>query len=106
MWFAPSLYTWDRNGVAVIKFAVFCTVGNLDRCTPVCKLHVAFKIPYVYNYISKLCRTSAEVILNHVNPNVHGTGQGEANHRKYRRLKLGTSQAYDHSANCTFRVVK
>jgi hypothetical protein len=36
----------------------------------------------------KLCRTKAEVILNHVNPHVGGTGQGEASHRKYKRLKL------------------
>jgi hypothetical protein len=25
--------------------------GNLDTCTPVRELHVAFKIPYVYDYI-------------------------------------------------------
>jgi hypothetical protein len=40
----------------------------------------------------------AEVILNHVNPNVHDTVQGEARHRKYKRLKLGGGQAYDRSA--------
>jgi hypothetical protein len=52
------------------------TTGNLDRCTPVRELHVAFKIPYVYNYIIKLCRTHTEVNLNHINPNVHDTGKG------------------------------
>jgi hypothetical protein len=65
---------------------------------------VAFKIPYVYDFITKLCGTQAEVILNHVNPKVHGIGQGEARHRKYKRLKLGSSQAYDHSADYSFRV--
>jgi hypothetical protein len=60
---------------------------------------VAFKIPYVYEYITELCRTEAEVILNHVNPNVRGTGQVEAMHRKYTRLKLGGGQAEDRSAN-------
>jgi hypothetical protein len=32
---------------------------------------------------------------------VHGTGQGEAMHRKYeyKRLKLGGGQAYDRSAD-------
>jgi hypothetical protein len=40
----------------------------------------------VYDYITKLFRTQAEVILNHVNPNVPGIGQGEAGHRKYKRL--------------------
>jgi hypothetical protein len=68
-----------------------CAIGNLDRCTPVCELHVAIKIYYTYDYITELCRTQAEVILNYINPNVHGTGQGEARHRKYeyKRLKLG-----------------
>jgi hypothetical protein len=48
----------------------------------------------VYDHISKLCRIQTEVILNHVNPSVRGTGQGEARHRKYKRLKLGSGQAY------------
>jgi hypothetical protein len=62
-------------------------------------MQVAFKIPYVYNYITKLCRTQAEVILTRVHPNVRGIGQGEARHRKYKRLKLGCGQAYNHSAD-------
>jgi hypothetical protein len=49
----------------------------------------------VYDYITKLFRTQVEVILNHRNPNLLGTGQGEAMHRKYNRLKLGGGQAYD-----------
>jgi hypothetical protein len=49
----------------------------------------------VYNYITKLCRIQAEITLNHVNPNVCGTGQGESRHRKYMRLKPGGGQAYD-----------
>jgi hypothetical protein len=57
---------------------VLCATGNLYRSTPVRKLHVAFKIPYVYDYITKLCRTQAEVIPNDVNTNVRGIGQGEA----------------------------
>jgi hypothetical protein len=72
-------------------------IGNPDRCTSVCELIVAFKIPYVYDYISKLCRTQAEVTLNHVNPNVRGTGQEEAGHRKYKRIELDSGQAYDRS---------
>jgi hypothetical protein len=46
---------------------------------------VAFKIPYVYDHITKSCRKQAEVIHNHLNPNMHATGQGEAMHRKYKR---------------------
>jgi hypothetical protein len=65
--------------------------GNLDRCTPVWELQVAFEIPYMYDCITKLCRTQAEVIPNHVNPNVHGLEQGEARQRK--RQKLGDRPA-------------
>jgi hypothetical protein len=60
---------------------------------------VDFKIPYVYDYMTKLCRTQADVILNHANPNVCGTGQGEARHRKYKRLKLGGGQVYGRSTD-------
>jgi hypothetical protein len=35
------------------------------------------------------------------NRNVHGTGEGEGRHRKYKRLKLGGGQAYDHSNDST-----
>jgi hypothetical protein len=48
---------------------------------------------------------TAEIILNHVNTNLHGIGQGKARHWKYKRLKLGGGQAYNCSADCTFRVV-
>jgi hypothetical protein len=40
---------------------VFRAIGNLDRCILVFELHVSFKIPYVYDYITKLCRTQTEV---------------------------------------------
>jgi hypothetical protein len=61
-------------------------------------LHLVFKIPYVYDYITKLCRGQAEVILNHENPNICAIGQGEARHRKHKRLKLGGGQVYDRSS--------
>jgi hypothetical protein len=78
---------------------VLHATGNLDRCPPISELHVVFKMPCVYDYITKLSRTQAEVILNHVNPDVCDTGQGEAMHRKYRRIKLGGGQTYDSSAD-------
>jgi hypothetical protein len=78
---------------------VLCAMGSINRCTPVHRLHVVFKIPYMYDYITKVCRTQAEVALNHLNLNVHGIGQGEARHRKYKRLKLGVGQAYDPSVD-------
>jgi hypothetical protein len=78
---------------------VLRATGNRDRRTLVRELHVAFKIPYVYDYITKLCRTQAEVIRKYENPNVRGTGQREAIYRKYKRLRLGGGQAYDRSAD-------
>jgi hypothetical protein len=57
---------------------VLRTIGNHPRSTSVRDLRVAFKIPYVYDYITKLCRQQAEVIQNHDNENVRNIGQGEA----------------------------
>jgi hypothetical protein len=58
---------------------------------------------YMYIYIDtiyiKLYRQQAEVIQNHENEHVSGIGQGEARHRKNKRLKLGGGQAYDCSSD-------
>jgi hypothetical protein len=76
--------TWDYAADAHLlkpqrlQNRVLRAIENLDRCTSVRELYVAFKIPYVYDCITKLCRTQADVILNLVNPNVLGTRQGEA----------------------------
>jgi hypothetical protein len=43
------------------------TIGNFPRRTPVRELHKAFNIPYIYDYITKLCRQEAKVIQNHGN---------------------------------------
>jgi hypothetical protein len=77
---------------------VLRTIGNFPRSTPVCDLHMALNLPYVYNYITKLCRQQAEVIQKHENEYVNSIRQ-EARHRKYMRLQLGGSQAYDHSSD-------
>jgi hypothetical protein len=76
---------------------VFRTIGNFSWRTPVREMHMAFHLPYVYDYVTKLCRQQAEIILNHDNDNVSYIGHGEARHRKYKRLKLGGRQAYDRS---------
>jgi hypothetical protein len=60
---------------------------------------MAFHLPYVYDYMTKLCRQQATIILNHNNENVLYIGQSEARHRKYKRLKLGGGQAYDRSSD-------
>jgi hypothetical protein len=74
-------------------------VQPVYRRTSVRELHLAFKILYVYDYVTKLCKKQAELILNHANPNVRDIGQGEARDRKYKKFKLGGCKAYDRSAD-------
>jgi hypothetical protein len=78
---------------------VLRTIGNFARRTPVREMHMAFHFSYVYDYMIKLCKQQAEVILNHENENARYIGQGEARHRKCKRLKLGGGQAYDRSSD-------
>jgi hypothetical protein len=80
---------------------VLRTIGNFPRHTPILDLHMASKLLYIYDYITKLCRQQAEVIQNHENANVRNIEQGEPRHRKYKRLKLGGCQAYDRSSDLT-----
>jgi hypothetical protein len=51
---------------------VLRTIGNFPRRTPFRDLHTAFNLPYVYDYITKLCRRQAEVIQNY--ENIRGIG--------------------------------
>jgi hypothetical protein len=57
---------------------VLRTIGNFPRGTPVRGLHRAFNIPYICDYITKLCRQQAQVIQNHGNSNIPNIGQCEA----------------------------
>jgi hypothetical protein len=77
---------------------VLRTIGNFPRPTPVREMHMVFHSLYVHDYMTKLCRRRAEVILNHGNKNVRNIGQGENRIRKYKRLKLGGGQAYNRSS--------
>jgi hypothetical protein len=58
-------------------------------------MHISFKIPYIYDFITKLCKQQAQVIRRHENIHIRNIGQGEARHRKYKKLKHGGGQAYD-----------
>jgi hypothetical protein len=78
---------------------VLRSTGNFPWRTPVRELNKAFSIPYVYDYMTKLSRQQAKVILNYENPNVRNIGQGEARQRKCKRLKLGGGEAYDLSSD-------
>jgi hypothetical protein len=55
-----------------------CATGNFNRRASVREFHLDFKIPYVYNYVKKLCRKQAEAIQNHLNPNLRAFRQEEA----------------------------
>jgi hypothetical protein len=48
-----------------LQTKVLLTIDYFPRRTPVRDMHVAFKIPYVYDVITKLCRKEAEVMQNH-----------------------------------------
>jgi hypothetical protein len=61
---------------------VLRTIGNYPRRKPVSDMHLAFQIPYIYDYITKLCMQKAEVIQNHDNENVRTIGQSEVRHRR------------------------
>jgi hypothetical protein len=64
------------------------TTDNFPRRTPVHDLHMAPNLPYVYDYITELCRQQAEVIQNHENKYVRSIAQGEVRHIKKRGLNL------------------
>jgi hypothetical protein len=44
-----------------LKNKVLRTIGTFPRRTSVRDMHVAFQIPYVYDFITKTCRQQAEV---------------------------------------------
>jgi hypothetical protein len=77
---------------------VLHNIDNLPRRTLVRDMHVAFQIPYVYDYITKLCRRQAEIVHKHENDNVRNNGQGETPPRKHKRLKLGGRHLFDRSS--------
>jgi hypothetical protein len=56
---------------------VLHTIGHYPWSTSVRDLHMTFKIPYVYDYITKLCKQQAKVIQYHDNENVRNIGQSE-----------------------------
>jgi len=58
---------------------VLCTIGKLSRRTSTSAFHLAFQIPYVYDYITKICRKQAEVIQNHDNVNFRNIGKTKPN---------------------------
>jgi hypothetical protein len=60
---------------------------------------MSFIIPYIYDFITKLCKHQAEVTQNYENDNVNNFGQDEAIHRNYMRLNFGGGQAYNRASD-------
>jgi hypothetical protein len=56
-----------------LQITVLRTTGNFPTGTSVRDLDMAFKLPYIYDYIKKLCRQQAEVIENHKNAKIFAT---------------------------------
>jgi hypothetical protein len=54
-----------------------CTTHKFPKDTAVCEFHMAFQVPYIYDYITNLYRQQAEIIQKHENENVHDIGKGE-----------------------------
>jgi hypothetical protein len=75
----PVPPTWEYAADAQLWNSSVCrrvlrAIGDLEKRTPLREMHMAFKIAYVYDYITKLCRMQVEVIRNHRNPIVRGIG--------------------------------
>jgi hypothetical protein len=58
---------------------------------------MVFKLPYIYDYITKLCRQQAEVIQNYKNANVPNIGQNEHRQSNYKGLIFAGGEAYERS---------
>jgi hypothetical protein len=56
---------------------------------------MAFNLPYMYDYKTKLCRQETEVIQNNENERVCSIGQDGAKRRKCKGLTHSGGQAYN-----------
>jgi hypothetical protein len=93
--FVADTHLWKLQR---LQNRVLRAIGDLDRRTLVRDLHVAFKIPYVYDYITKLCgwqqkpskitKTQMYVQLDREKPYTENTW-----------VKLGGGQAYHCSSD-------
>jgi hypothetical protein len=81
-----------------LRNKVLRNIDNFPRRTSVRDMHVTFHVPYLYDYITELCRRQAEITHNHENENGRNIGQNKTPHRKYKKLKLGGGHLYDCSS--------
>jgi hypothetical protein len=50
-----------------VQNKVLRTTVNFPRCMPIRDIGTAFNLPYVYDYVTKLCRQHEEFIQDHEN---------------------------------------
>jgi hypothetical protein len=50
--------------IAASQNKIVRTIHNLPSLTPTRDFHMAFKITYLYDFVTKLCRQQATVTLN------------------------------------------
>jgi len=79
----------------LLQNKVLRLIGGLSRRKLTHHMHVALQSPYIYDFIPKICRKPAEVPQSHDNKIVRSIGNGEAQKRIYKRMKLGGDQAYN-----------
>jgi hypothetical protein len=81
-----------------LQNTVHCTIDKLSKTfTDHREIHVVFSIPYIYGFITRLCRQQADVIRNHENAYIGRIGINAVAHRKGKRLKLCGGRAYNSS---------
>jgi hypothetical protein len=59
-------------------------------------MHVAFQVPYVYNYIQKICRRQAKIIHNHEDENVCNMDKVKPHTENIRGLNFAAVSVLDY----------
>jgi hypothetical protein len=63
-------------------------VGKFPRNNLIRDIHTSFQIPYIYNFITKLCKQQAKVIQHHENIHVRNIGKEKPGIENIRDLNL------------------
>jgi hypothetical protein len=54
---------------------VLRAIGKFSRNTPIRDMHISFQIPYVHDFVTKLCKQQAKVIKHQENIHVRNIEQ-------------------------------
>jgi hypothetical protein len=102
-----SCPTWQfAAGTHLLKLQrqqnmVLRTTDKFLRAHPGSRFSYGFPVLCVYEYFTELYTQQAGTTQSLEDANIRNSGQGEAQHRKYKRLKLGGGRAsYRSSCSC------